>query len=92
MGRRVNSTGMTERAGVTGCQYTATKTADMSGPYIIRGANMLEIQIEIQALEALLDHLSTVERSPVLDFAYKTLQDAHTNAAEEYWTEKWGGL
>jgi hypothetical protein len=53
---------------------------------------MLEIQIEIQALEALLDHLSTVERSPVLDFAFKTLQDAHTNAAEEYWTEKWSGL
>lgn len=53
---------------------------------------MLEIQIEIQALEALLDHLSTVERSPVLDLAYKTLQDAHTEAAEQYWTEKWSGL
>ena len=53
---------------------------------------MLEIQIEIQALEALLDHLSTVERSPVLDLAYKTLQDAHTDAAEQSWTEKWSGL
>jgi hypothetical protein len=53
---------------------------------------MLTIDIEIQALEALLDHLSTVERSPVLDFAYKTLQDAHTDAAEQYWTEKWSGL
>jgi hypothetical protein len=53
---------------------------------------MLTIDIEIQALEALLDHLSTVERSPVLDFAFKMLQDAHANAAEEYWTEKWSGL
>jgi hypothetical protein len=52
---------------------------------------MLEIQIEIQALEALLDHLSTVERSPVLDFAFKTLQDAHTNASEQYWTTIWSG-
>jgi hypothetical protein len=50
---------------------------------------MLEIQIEIQALEALLDHLSTVERPPVLDLAYKTLQDAHTDAAGQYWTEVW---
>jgi hypothetical protein len=53
---------------------------------------MLTIDIEIQALEALLDHLSTMQRTPLLDVAYKTLQDAHTNAAEEYWTEKWSGL
>ena len=50
---------------------------------------MLKIEIEIDQLEALLDHLSTQPRSPLLDVAYKTLQDAHTNAAEEYWTEKW---
>lgn len=50
---------------------------------------MLSIDIEIQALEALLDHLSTVERPPVLDLAYKTLRDAYDNAAEEYWTEVW---
>jgi len=50
---------------------------------------MIEIEIEIDQLEALLDHLSTVERSPLLDVAYKALQDAHDNAAEEYWTEKW---
>ena len=50
---------------------------------------MIEIEIEIDQLEALLDHLSTMQRSPLLDVAYKTLQDAHTNAAEEYWTEVW---
>ena len=50
---------------------------------------MLTIEIEIDQLEALLDHLAKQERSPLLDVAYKTLLDAHTNAAEEYWTEKW---
>ena len=50
---------------------------------------MIEIEIEIDQLEALLDHLSTMQRSPLLDVAYKTLLDAHTNAAEEYWTEVW---
>lgn len=52
---------------------------------------MLEIQIEIDQLEALLDHLAKQERTPLLDVAYKTLQDAHTNAAEEYWTTIWSG-
>ena len=50
---------------------------------------MLTIEIEIEQLEALLDHLSTQQRSPLLDVAYKTLQDAHDNAAEQYWTEVW---
>jgi hypothetical protein len=53
---------------------------------------MIELQIEIDQLEALLDHLSTMQRTPLLDVAYKTLQDAHDNAAEQYWTEKWSGL
>ena len=50
---------------------------------------MLSIDIEIDQLEALLDHLAKQERTPLLDVAYKTLQDAHTNAAEEYWTGVW---
>lgn len=50
---------------------------------------MIELTIEIDQLEALLDHLAKQERTPLLDVAYKTLQDAHTNAAEEYWTEVW---
>ena len=50
---------------------------------------MLTIEIEIDQLEALLVHLAKQDRSPLLDVAYKTLQDAHTNAAEEYWTEIW---
>jgi hypothetical protein len=50
---------------------------------------MIELQIEIDQLEALLDHLAKQERTPLLDVAYKTLQDAHTNAAEQYWTEVW---
>ncbi len=50
---------------------------------------MIELQIEIDQLEALLDHLSTQPRTPLLDVAYKTLQDAHDNAAEEYWTNVW---
>jgi hypothetical protein len=52
---------------------------------------MLTIEIEIDQLEALLDHLAKQERTPLLDVAYKTLQDAHTNAAEEYWTTIWSG-
>ena len=48
---------------------------------------MLTLEIEIDQLEALLDHLAKQERTPLLDVAYKTLRDAHTNAAEEYWTE-----
>jgi len=50
---------------------------------------MLTIEIDIDQLEALLDHLAKQERTPLLDVAYKTLLDAHTNAAEEYWTEVW---
>jgi len=52
---------------------------------------MLTIEIEIDQLEALLDHLAKQERTPLLEVAYKTLQDAHTNAAEEYWTTIWSG-
>jgi hypothetical protein len=50
---------------------------------------MLTIEIEIDQLEALLDHLAKQDRTPLLDVAYKTLQDAHDNAAEEYWTGVW---
>jgi len=50
---------------------------------------MIDIQIEIDQLEALIDHLKSVERSPLLDVAYKTLLDAHDDAAEQYWTEQW---
>ena len=50
---------------------------------------MLTIEIEIEQLEALLDHLKSVDRSPLLDVTYKTLLDAHTDAAEQYWTEQW---
>lgn len=53
---------------------------------------MIELEIEIDQLEALLDHLKSVERSPLLDTAYKTLLDVHTDAAEQYWTDKWSGL
>lgn len=53
---------------------------------------MLTLEIEIDQLEALLDHLAKQERTPLLDVAYKTLQDAALTAAEEYWTEKWSGL
>ena len=49
----------------------------------------MTIEIEIDQLEALLDHLAKQERTPLLDVAYKTLQDAHDNAAEEYWTGVW---
>ena len=50
---------------------------------------MIEIELDIDQLEALLDHLKSVERSPLLDVTYKTLLDAHTDAAEQYWTEAW---
>ena len=52
---------------------------------------MIELTIEIDQLEALLDHLAKQELTPLLDVAYKTLQDPHTNAAEEYWTTIWSG-
>ena len=50
---------------------------------------MIELLIEIDQLEALLDHLAKQDRTPLLDVAFKTLQDAHDNAAEQYWTEVW---
>lgn len=50
---------------------------------------MIEIEIEIDQLEALLAHLATVKRDPLLEVAYMTLKDAHDNAAEQYWTEQW---
>lgn len=50
---------------------------------------MIELELDIEALEALLDHLKTVARTPALDHAFKMLQDAHVDAAEQYWTEKW---
>lgn len=50
---------------------------------------MIDLQIEIDQLEALLAHLATVERDPLLEVTYRTLKDAHDNAAEQYWTETW---
>ena len=50
---------------------------------------MIELQIEIDQLEALLAHLATVKRDPLLEVAYMTLKDAHTDAAEQYWTTVW---
>ena len=50
---------------------------------------MLTLEIEIDQLEALLAHLATVKRDPLLEVAYMTLKDAHDNAAEQYWTEQW---
>lgn len=50
---------------------------------------MLTLEIEIDQLEALLAHLATVTRDPLLEVAYMTLKDAHDNAAEQYWTEQW---
>lgn len=50
---------------------------------------MLTLEIEIDQLEALLAHLATVKRDPLLEVAYMTLKDAHTDAAEQYWTEQW---
>ena len=51
---------------------------------------MIELEIEIDQLEALLAHLATVKRDPLLEVTYRTLKDAHDNAAEQYWTEQWG--
>ena len=50
---------------------------------------MIELEIEIDQLEALLAHLATVTRDPLLEVTYRTLKDAHDNAAEQYWTETW---
>lgn len=52
---------------------------------------MLTLEIEIDQLEALLAHLATVKRDPLLEVTYRTLQDAHDNAAEQYWTTVWSG-
>jgi hypothetical protein len=52
---------------------------------------MIELELDIEALEALLDHLKTVSRPPALDHAFKMLQDAHADAAEQYWTNLWSG-
>lgn len=50
---------------------------------------MIELELEIDQLEALLALLATVKRDPLLEVAYMTLKDAHDNAAEQYWTEQW---
>lgn len=51
---------------------------------------MLTIEIEIDQLEALLALLNGLEvRTPLQEVTRLTLQDAHTNAAEQYWTEVW---
>jgi len=50
---------------------------------------MLTLEIEIDQLEALLAHLATVKRDPLLEVTYMTLKDAHDNAAEQYWTTVW---
>lgn len=52
---------------------------------------MIELELEIDQLEALLAHLATVKRDPLLEIAYATLKDAHDNAAEEYWLNVWSG-
>jgi hypothetical protein len=54
---------------------------------------MIELQIEIDQLEALLALLNGLEvRTPLQEVTRLTLQDAHDNAAEQYWTDKWSGL
>ena len=50
---------------------------------------MIELELEIDQLEALLAHLAAVARDPLLDVTYRALKDAHDNAAEQYWTETW---
>lgn len=52
---------------------------------------MIEIEIEIDQLEALLAHIASLPmpRDPLLEVAYMTLKDAHADAAEQYWTEQW---
>ena len=50
---------------------------------------MIDLQIEIDQLEALLALLATVKRDPLLEVTYRTLKDAHDNAAEQYWTQIW---
>lgn len=50
---------------------------------------MLTLEIELDQLEALLAHLATVKRDPLLEVAYMALKDAHTDAAEQYWTTVW---
>ena len=50
---------------------------------------MIELEIEIEQLEALLALLATVKRDPLLEVTYMTLKDAYDNAAEEYWTQIW---
>ncbi len=45
---------------------------------------MLTIEIEIDQLEALLNHLAKQERTPLLDVAYKTLQDGLGNNLNLY--------
>ena len=50
---------------------------------------MIELELEIDQLEALLALLATVKRDPLLEVTYRALKDAHDNAAEQYWTETW---
>ena len=53
---------------------------------------MLTLEIDIDALEALLAMLNNMEvRTPVQELARLTLQDAHDAAAEAYWIDKWEG-
>ena len=54
---------------------------------------MLTIELDIDAVEALLDLLDGMDtRTPAQELAREMLRDAHTTAAEAYWTDKWNGL
>lgn len=52
---------------------------------------MIELELNIEQLEALLALLATVKRDPQLEVAYMALKDAHDDAAEQYWTNLWSG-
>ena len=53
--------------------------------------NMIEQQIRPwEVLDTqVLTLLATVKRDPLLEVTYRTLKDAHDNAAEQYWTTVW---
>ena len=54
---------------------------------------MLTIELDLDAVEALLDLLDGMDkRTPAQELAREMLRDAHTTAAEAYWTDKWSGL
>jgi hypothetical protein len=52
---------------------------------------MIAAELDVRALEALLDYLALQPRPALVDEAYKALREAHDNAAEEYWIGVWNG-